>query len=164
MSDPIVIVLPGVPVAKGRPAVRVIRTADGRAFPSVYKPADARKYEKALAWAAKAAMRGRAMTTGPVSVVVTAVIPVPASWSNRKRDAALAGSIMPTGKPDIDNYQKSAFDGLRKVVWNDDAQVVSVQASKLYGEEPLLRIEVREHAPGFGESIRVAAVPVASRA
>jgi Holliday junction resolvase RusA-like endonuclease len=41
----------------------------------------------------------------------------------------------PIVKPDVDNFVKSMFDGLNGVLWNDDAQVVKVQASKEYSSD-----------------------------
>src|SRR5215471_18312645 len=37
-------------------------------------------------------------------------LPVPQSWSTKRRDAALCGDIRPTSRPDADNYIKAALD------------------------------------------------------
>ena len=87
-------------------------------------------------------MRGKQPLQGPLAVNVTALMPVPASWSNKKRDAALAGTIRPTGRPDCDNIFK-VVDALNKIVWLDDAQIVEARAVKFYSESPALRIEVQ---------------------
>jgi Holliday junction resolvase RusA-like endonuclease len=91
---------------------------------------------------AKVAMRGRRPLEGPLKVAVTAFLAVPASWSNKKRDAALAGIIWPVGRPDADNFQKAAWDSLNSIVWVDDSQVVDARIVKTYAERPSLRIEV----------------------
>jgi crossover junction endodeoxyribonuclease RusA len=44
------------------------------------------------------------------------------------RDATVPRPKSPTG--DLDNYQKSLFDGLNKVAFNDDRQIVLVTACK----------------------------------
>ena len=79
---------------------------------------------------------------GPLKVSVTASLAVPSSWSAKKRDAALAGIVQPTGRPDADNFQKAAWDSLNSIVWVDDSQVVDARIVKTYAEQPSLRIEV----------------------
>ena len=142
MVDSIVVVLPGAPQGKGRPRFRVVAPKTGRSFVNTYTPAETRAYERALAITAKVAMRGKQPLQGPLAVNVTALMPVPASWSNKKRDAALAGTIRPTGRPDCDNIFK-VVDALNKIVWLDDAQIVEARAVKFYSESPALRIEVQ---------------------
>jgi Holliday junction resolvase RusA-like endonuclease len=39
-------------------------------------------------------------------------------------------------KPDIDNFVKAVFDGCNGIVWNDDSQVVMVDASKHWTNTP----------------------------
>lgn len=41
----------------------------------------------------------------------------------------------PIGKPDVDKLARAVLDALSGVVWIDDAQVVSVAASKVYANE-----------------------------
>ena len=83
---------------------------------------------------------------GPLKVTVTASLAVPASWSTKKRDAALAGVIQPIGRPDVDNYLKM-LDALNSIVWLDDGQIVDARISKVYAEQPSLRIEVETLSP-----------------
>lgn len=37
-------------------------------------------------------------------------------------------------KPDLDNLIKAIFDSLNKVVWNDDAQIISLSCKKEYSD------------------------------
>ena len=64
---------------------------------------------------------------------MTALMGVPKSWSNKKRDAALAGTIRPTGKPDWDNFAKM-LDAFNEIVWIDDAQIVEGSIEGLFQE------------------------------
>ena len=64
-------------------------------------------------------------------------LPIPSSWSARKRAAAITGEIVPTGKPDLDNLLRSFLDGIRTIVIDDDAVIVGVRATKRYGVAPL---------------------------
>lgn len=134
--------LHGEPVGWQRTGLRVITPKHGRPFASVYTPAATRAYEKALGLAAKVAMRGNGgVMIGPLRLTVTAFMPVPASWSRKKRDSALAGILRPTVKPDWDNLGKMT-DALKGIVWADDTQVVDGRVIKLYDERPRLRVEV----------------------
>src|SRR5262249_37399200 len=134
--------LTGQPIGKGRP--RFTRTKSGR--PLVYTPTETRSYERDLAWAAKLAMGTREPTTVPVAIDVSAYLEIPSSWSRAKRESALAGTLLPVGKPDADNLLKIAADSLRGIVLGDDAAIVDASVSKRYSGDPRLRIEVREFA------------------
>ncbi|RUL56477.1 RusA family crossover junction endodeoxyribonuclease [Lysinibacillus antri] len=46
------------------------------------------------------------------------------------------GKLRPTTKPDIDNLAKGIKDGLSKVLWHDDSQVIELVARKWYSENP----------------------------
>jgi Holliday junction resolvase RusA-like endonuclease len=135
--------LHGEPMGWQRGGIRVARTRGGKAFATVYTPAKTRKYQTALAMAAKIAMRGKAPLDGPLKLTVTAFMGVPSSWSAKKRDAALAGVIRPTGKPDFDNFLKQV-DALKTIVWADDAQVVDGRLVKLYAEAPRFHVAVEQ--------------------
>lgn len=100
-------------------------------------------YEKVLAQAAALFMRGRAPTERPVALIVHVFKSIPESWPKRDREAAAAGAILPTSRPDDDNYLKirDAFDG---IIWREDSQCCDSRVIKRYSHEPALRIEVRE--------------------
>jgi len=143
-SDPLVsILLPGDPRGKGRPRFRVIRPKGGGApFASVYTDAETAAYEAALAREGNACWAGRAPLDGALTCFVEAFMPIPASWSNKKRAAASVGSIFPVGKPDGDNIQKCVGDALNKIIWVDDSQIIMWQCLKLYSDFPRLRVSV----------------------
>lgn len=154
----ITIVLRGAPRGKGRPRHRIITPRPGTAswskgkrkpFTISYTDDDTEAYEKALALVGKIAMGRLAPLEGPLEVTVTAIMPIPNSWPRKKRDAALVGTIRPTGKPDRDNIDKIVGDGLKGIAWVDDAQIVDGRVRKVYGEEPMVRVEFRE-APNEG--------------
>ncbi len=151
MPDPYVVVrLMGPPRGKGRPRTRVVAGQ----FATIYTDAKTRAYENGLKAAGIAAMAGKPPLDEAVSVVMHAHLPIPESWSAKKRAAALAGEIMPTGKPDFDNLQK-VLDGLnhhpprfkgdrekRPIIWRDDSQIVASQFIKTYSADPRLEIAV----------------------
>lgn len=144
VSDPLVSVeLSGPPRGKGRPRFRVIRPKSGAApFASVYTDADTAAYERLLAAEGRNAMAGRPALDEALTVMVDAFMPVPESWSMRKRIAAISGEIHHIGKPDLDNISKIALDSLNKIVWTDDSRIVVLQTFKRYSAEPGLRVSV----------------------
>jgi Holliday junction resolvase RusA-like endonuclease len=131
----IVVELAGTPVGKGRP--RFMR-ATGHA----YTPEKTRNFETNLLLAAQDVMCGRPPIEGAVAIKVEAFFPVPVSWSQKKRAAAMLNITRPTGRPDIDNLIK-VLDAFNTIVWRDDAQVVEATITKHYSDRPRLRIEVR---------------------
>jgi Holliday junction resolvase RusA-like endonuclease len=122
------IVIPGPPVAKARPRL-------GRGG-NVYTPAETTAWERQAKFAARCQMGELPPVEGAVSVIVTAHIEPPKSWSQRKQDEACAGQIMPTSRPDIDNFLKCSLDALNEVVWVDDSQVVDATVRKRYAARP----------------------------
>lgn len=128
------ILVPGIPVGKGRPRM----TRQGHC----YTPAKTRLYENKIAGYGRESMAGCRPLEGYLSVIVEAVFPVPESWPKKKKELALSGKLFP-GKPDLDNCLK-VLDGLNGVTWLDDAQIVSAVISKRYGEIPYLLIDVEE--------------------
>jgi Holliday junction resolvase RusA-like endonuclease len=138
MSPEVSIYLPGKVIGKGRP--RLTRSG-------VITPGKTRRYESMLRAMAIDAMEGREPLAGPLMVKMSVGVLPPVSWSKDKRAAAVAGSILPTVRPDLDNQiklidalnpTKSGFSG----VWSDDAQVVRIDASRFYAEAAGILIEV----------------------
>jgi Holliday junction resolvase RusA-like endonuclease len=135
--------LEGKPGHKARHRSRIVFPKVGKAFIHNYPDPDTEAYEAVLAEVAALYMRRRPPTENPVSLLVHSFRGVPVSWSRKDQEAALAGVIRPTSKPDWDNYGKIT-DALNKIVWMDDSQVVDGRVIKLYSAVPALRIEVRE--------------------
>lgn len=125
---PITVIVSGEPIAKGRP--RMTR----RGF--VYTPTATRKFEAHGRLAAQLAMNGRPPIEAPVRLELLVELPIPSSWSMRRRAAAVTGDIVPTSRPDVDNFLKAIFDALNSIVIVDDAQVVDVCATKKFGVAP----------------------------
>ncbi len=147
--------VPGKPIGKGR--AKASRFGAGV---RLYSPQKTVAYESLVAFAAHGAMAGRSMLDGAVTVTLDIRCQVPASWSAKKRRAALAGEIHPTTKPDIDNVEKSIFDGLNGVAWKDDVQVVDVCKRKRYVESPGVLVTIASFAPALQEALELeAALP-----
>lgn len=134
------IVHPGDPMAWPRPQMRIVYPRRGRPFIHVYKHPTAAVYQRALQWRAKAEMNGRQPSAMPIAVRFFAILPIPSSWPNKKRDAALH----PTYKFDVDNIFKLAADAFNGIIYKDDGQIVRLLAVKEYGEKPGIIFEVYE--------------------
>jgi Holliday junction resolvase RusA-like endonuclease len=129
----IAFIVPGEPQGKGR--ARIGRIA-GHA--RMFTPSKTAAYEGLVAMCASAAVAngpGRPLD-GPLRVEIEATHTIPASWSKKRRMAALCGEIHPTSKPDIDNIAKAVADGGNGVAWVDDKQIVRLTMTKRYGEVP----------------------------
>lgn len=105
-------------------------------------------YEKTLAEAGALFMRGKMPTENPVALLVHVFKEIPASWSKTDKAKAEAGYIVPTSKPDGDNYLKAVQDSLNKIAYLDDSQIVDARVIKRYDPEPGLRVEIREMIHG----------------
>lgn len=134
--------LEGKPGHKGRHRSR-LGWKDGKPFIMTYPDPATASYESVLREYAGLMMRNRQPTTRPVALLVHSFREIPKSWPARDREAALAGAIRPTSRPDWDNHAK-VTDALNGVVWVDDSQVVHGISIKIYSDQPALRVEVRE--------------------
>ena len=131
----LIFTIPGEPVAKARP--RVTRAG------ITYTPAKTVNYETLVKELFCVAYPDHRPVDVPVRMLLKAYFGIPASWSKKKQQAALDGSIRPTKKPDIDNIIKT-MDALNGIAWRDDSQVVHVTASKYYSDRPRLEIQIQE--------------------
>ena len=124
--------VPGVARGKGRP-----RFGNGRTFTDS-------KTANAEAWVKACAMQqvGQLMLEGPLAVLIKVTCEIPASWSKTKKVLASSGEMRPTSRPDLDNVCKLCLDSLNRLVWIDDAQIVTMTLAKLYGEIPSTEITV----------------------
>ncbi|MFK3741419.1 RusA family crossover junction endodeoxyribonuclease [Massilia sp. TN1-12] len=135
-------IVPGQPVAKGRP--RFARRGKGVV---AYTPAKTAAYEALVREAATVAMSGRPPAAGPLKLVLSLTLQVPLTWSKKRRALAIDGHIRATKKPDADNVLKGLKDGCNGIVWIDDAQVVCIELTKAYGSQPHAAVRILE-VPG----------------
>lgn len=130
--------VPGDPVAKGR-----ARSFVRNGHVAHYTPEKTARYENLVRLAAAQAMGTTAPIEVAVCLVVRAYMPIPKSWSMKKKQAAVLDEVLPTSRPDLDNIVKAIKDGGNGVTWRDDSQVVDLIASKRYGL-PRVEVEIRE--------------------
>lgn len=125
----------GKPVPKARPRF----TRKGY----TYTPATTVEYEKRIQQAAKEQLKGESLFKEcPLVVTLQFWLPIPKSWSKKKRALALDGELLPISRPDIDNYEKAVLDALNDVIYHDDSQVVYKASFKAYSGEPRTEIGI----------------------
>lgn len=107
-----------------------------------YMPKETVEYEDMCHWEAKRSMQGREPFDGPVEMKVQFFLPIPASWSKKKQEAARLGRIVPTKKPDSSNCLKAIEDGFTGAVWVDDCQVVDHVLTKRFSDNPCVIVIV----------------------
>ncbi len=151
---PIVILLPGPPVPKGRHRSYY---DDKVKFVRNYTPEKTVKYENRVKAKARRVMRGLPIMTGPVTCRLKFSMPIPKSWARRKRSDAALGLIRPASRPDLDNLLKAILDALNLIVFVDDSQITDLIVTKRYAEEPGVEVTVAEIADIGLEQQRCAA-------
>lgn len=124
-------VIPGEPVAKGRP--RMTRTGHA------YTPSKTRLYEEHIRDLWKKKTVAEPPTGLPLRVCVDAFFPIPKSMSKKNRKA-LDGAPH-TKKPDADNVAKAVLDALNGLAFDDDSRICDLTITKRYAlDNP--RVEV----------------------
>lgn len=143
MTKTVNFIVPGIPVAKGR-ARSFIRAG----HVAHYTPEPTARYENLVRLEAKRAMGSWEPMQGAVELVLRLYMPIPASWSKKKRKEAVEGTLRPTTKPDCSNVLKAIEDAMNGVVFADDKQVVEVTITKLYSALPQACVQVTEVTHG----------------
>lgn len=139
------IIVPGEPVPQGRP-----RFSTKNGFKGAFDPEKSRTYKEQVRSIAKEKNPVTAMA-GAIRMTVDIYRTIPRSWPKKKQRLAEQGKLLPTSRPDVDNYAKSIQDALSGVVYEDDSQVVRLTVTKQYGTEPRAEIEVEEVNTGARE-------------
>ena len=129
----------GEPVAKGRP-----RFSTRGKFPVAYTPEKTKAYEFEVGMMALAAMGGTKPLEGALEAFIYITYAVPESYSKKRLEACLNGLEKHTKKPDLDNVIKSVIDGMDKIVFDNDSQITSIHATKVYGEVAKAEVMVRQ--------------------
>ncbi|MCL2656833.1 MAG: RusA family crossover junction endodeoxyribonuclease [Betaproteobacteria bacterium] len=156
-TDPVEFVIPGPPKGKARhrstPLMRngkPVLGATGRPVVIAHSDAKTVEYENLVRLQAAQAMQERELLRGALAMEVRVFLVIPMSWSKKKRAAAYAGVVRPTGKPDWDNLGKAISDGCNGIVFTDDSAVTSAWVTKRYAAVPRVEVSIWQE----GESAR----------
>lgn len=131
----------GTPVAKGRPRVGKFGT---------FTPQKTVLYENLVSYTFTQKYPLFKPLESELKLKIIVVFEVPKSWSKKKQKEALPctddplSAIGKTTKPDLDNIVKSITDALNGLAYKDDAQITSLLAHKVYGEQAKVIIEIEE--------------------
>ena len=126
----------GQPIAKARP--RVTRTGHA------YTPSKTVNYEALVKYTYQSLYPHREPILGLIEASITAVFPIPKSYSKKKTNELLAGPSNYDKKPDCDNLAKIVLDALNGIAYKDDSQVTMLHICKEYGTQPKVVIELKE--------------------
>lgn len=105
--------IPISPVAKGRPRLGRFGT---------YTPEKTRRFESEFRKLCMKYKPERPLR-GPLSLYVLFTLERPKTSNNE----------LPIVRPDLTNFLKGVEDSLNKIFWEDDSQIVSISAHKIYG-------------------------------
>ena len=122
------------PKGKARHRDRAVITKSGRAFTTHYPDPRQKNYVKELTQLIRYEYQGD-LIQGAVEVLWTALMPIPKSWSKKKRQETYHTKVPHIKKPDSDNLEKMLFDCMNGIVWKDDCQVWRVFKEKRYSVE-----------------------------
>lgn len=132
------IVIPGEPVAQGRPRFNSHTKA-------AVDPKKSRDYKKMVAVYARQ-QKPAQLLDEPLEVLIDIYRTPPKSISNVKknRQALEKELLRPITKPDVDNYAKGIKDALNGIIWTDDSIVVDLRVRKFYSMQPRAIVKVRK--------------------
>lgn len=114
----------GEVVAKGRPRVGKY---------SVYTPKKTRDFEEYIKLITMAKIKKP--ISGGLAVDIVVKKKPPKSWSKKRQKDAIAGKILATPRPDVDNYAKSILDGMGGIAFHDDSFITDLRIRKVYAEK-----------------------------
>jgi Holliday junction resolvase RusA-like endonuclease len=127
------IIVPGDPVAKGRPRVGKWGT---------YTPTKTVNYETLVK--ELFIISGQGKEDGELKALIDAYFPILKSTSKKNTKLMLEGIIRHTKKPDADNIGKICLDALNKLAFDDDSQIVDLRVRKFYSDNPRVEIEINQ--------------------
>ena len=129
------IIIPGIPIAKGRPRL-------GRH--GTYTPTKTVNYENLVQYCYMDQAEGVKLA-GPIRMEIQLLFPIPKSYSKKQVELIKAKGMVYTKKPDLDNCIKSITDALNHFAYDDDSQIVEMRALKRYTvDEPRAEVVIWE--------------------
>ena len=132
-------IIPGEPIPQSRP--RAGKNRRGKTIMYDAKPSkDYKKYVALIA--GQYALKN--LLEGALDVHIKIYRLIPKSTTKKDRALFLAGIKRPIVKADTSNYIKGIEDALNGIIYKDDSQIVDLQASKFYSDNPRAEIRITE--------------------
>lgn len=128
------IIIPGIPVAKGRPRVSRWGT---------YTPEKTVNYENLVKLSYMQQVNEKPLD-GALTMELDLYFPIPKSYTKKKKIQIEVGELKYMKKPDIDNCIKSILDALNGLAFTDDNQIYKVTATKNYSKDPRAEVRIME--------------------
>jgi Holliday junction resolvase RusA-like endonuclease len=128
----------GKPIAQARP--RFVRRGK---FVTTYNPQETEAGRFALSVMAQLP-EGFQPLPGALRLSCDFNMPIPNSATKRQKAEIDIGIRKHVKKPDLDNLCKFIKDAMNGIVWQDDSQVVILEARKRYSYQPSTVIEIVE--------------------
>jgi len=129
------IVIPGIPVAKGRPRLGKYGT---------YTPTKTVNYENLVQYCYMDQAEGIKLD-GPLMMEIRFYFPIPKSYSKKQIELLKVQDMAHMKKPDASNCLKSIEDALNGFAYDDDCQIVEVHVTKKYTlEDPRAEVRISE--------------------
>lgn len=139
-------VIPGQLKGKGRPRAATRGRKGGGTYIAMLTPETTENAEAHVKQCFLDQV-GQPVLDGPLTIDALLQVAVPPSWPKKRQAAALAGTMRPTGKPDLDNCVKLLCDALNGLAWRDDAQVVGMRVRKVYAAVPRTEVTIAAALP-----------------
>lgn len=147
MTNKLTFNIPGAPKAQARPRFSVIKSKKtGKSHAVAFDPKESKDHKNWIRFCATDAMKicGWQYTEKALVVEIEAYFEIPKSKTNKFKQQALEGNILPVVKPDLDNIAKGVLDALNTVVFKDDSQIVELTVRKFYNDEPYTKVNIQE--------------------
>ena len=124
---------------QGRP--RAVRAGSGV---RMYDPPKSKAYKQMVAAKVRSYMKINdiEMLEDPLIVHLNFYFKPPKSYTKKKLKLIEEGKLHYTKLPDTDNLAKSILDSCNKLLFKDDAQIVSLTSSKHYSKEDYVDVKV----------------------
>ena len=133
--------LPRRPMGKERPRSRRIKN-----MTITYTPRKTAEFENAVRESYRNSV-GDVKLNDAIEANILGVFSVPKSTSKKEKERLLSEENY-TKKPDGDNIGKIILDALNDVAYDDDSQVSDTRVKKIYGENSMVRINLKEIKKG----------------
>ena len=101
-----------------------------------YTPQPTLDYEALIAWTYRSVSKGY-VSDKPLQMSVKACFQLPKKTKNSEGDWCMKNT-------DLDNVIKVVCDGLNKVAYLDDKQIVEIRATKKWASKEYIEIEITE--------------------
>lgn len=132
----------GEPKSKERP--RTVTKADryGREKAHTYTPSKTKFYEQSVGLVYKSHYGTKKFGDGvPLRAEIDFYLEIPKRTAKGTKAKMLEKLVRPTKGKDVDNLEKSVLDGLNKIAYKDDSQIVELIGRKFYSDKP--RVDIR---------------------